>query len=681
MDWLRHRIYTRFSVLCLFSVVVLALAMGFALSSLLTSAVSEGEWQNTAALVTRDVKTARLEAIFTTSGGPEARARLGHRLSRTLTTLPEVVRATVWSPEAEILWSDEAHLIGQRFGGNEELKEALEGKVEVMFSTRAEIYVPIFANDGRVLGVVEVSKTPDRLLKTIRWSRIVIWTISLGGGALVYVVLLPLFTQVYRRQVEDETLRRHASRLEREVEERTQQLLQARKMQAVGLLAGGIAHDFNNVLTVIFARAQMLLAHPESNRVGREQAESIMDDAQRASGLTRQLFTFSRKGILQRRPVDLNTVILEMARMLRRVTGEHITMVTDLGGHARYVNADRAQLEQVVLHLVVNARDAMPQGGHLVLATESLECDGRSPMSGLTLPAGRFIELLVSDTGTGMDEATQARIFEPFFTTKAAGHGTGLGLSTVYGIVQQHEGHIAVASAPDKGTTFRLYFPQVDEPAPVTDPSVPEALGGSETILLAEDDRAIQALAAAILREHGYTVLTADNGEHALEVAEQHDGPIDVLLTDVVMPRLNGAQLSARLGTGRPAARVLYMTGYAGMPGLPDGRILQKPFTTDAPPCDARDHRPGGGRRVRLVLCTPAFNAGAAAPPPPAPQPRDGSRGAWPPRRSRRTSRRAADGRTRDRSRSRPRHAAHRRYVLPPHPPPAARVHRARRWR
>ena len=596
MDWLRHPIYTRFSVLCLFSVVVLALAMGFALSSLLTSAVSEWEWQNTAALVTREVKTGRLDAIFMTSGGPEARARLGHRLSRALTTLPEVVRAKVWSPEAEILWSDEPHLIGQRFAGNEELKEALAGKVEVeikqldkseqryerrRFSTLAEIYVPIFADDGRVLGVVEVYKTPDRLLKTIRWSRIVIWAISLAGGALVYVVLLPLFTQVYRRQVEDETLRRHASRLEREVEERTQQLLQAQKMQAVGLLAGGIAHDFNNVLTVIFARAQLLLFHPGSNGVGREQAESIMDAAQRASSLTRQLLTFSRKEVLQRRPVDLNAVILEMARMLRRLIGEHITVVTDLGGHTRYVNADRAQLEQVLLNLVVNARDAMPQGGHLVLATENIECDGRGLISGLALPAGRFVELLVSDTGIGMDEATRARIFEPFFTTKEAGQGTGLGLSTVYGIVRQHEGHVAVASAPDKGTTFRIYLPLVDEPAPVADPLAPEALGGSETILLAEDDRAVQALSAAILREHGYTVLTADDGEHALEVAAQHDGPIDVLLTDVVMPRLNGAQLSARLGTHRPATRVLYMTGYSGMPGLPDGRILQKPFTTD----------------------------------------------------------------------------------------------------
>jgi signal transduction histidine kinase len=593
MHWLRHSIHARFSVLCLLSVVVLALAMGFALPSLLTSAVSEWEWQNTAALVAREVKTAELEGIFSASGGPEARARLGHRLSRTLTTLPEVVRAKVWSPEAEILWPDEAPLIGQRFPGNEELREALEGKVEVeikqldkseqryerhRFNTLAEIYVPIFAADGRVLGVIEVYKTPDRLLNTIRWGRIVIWAISLAGGALVYVVLLPLFMQVYRRQVEDETLRRHASRLEREVQDRTQQLLQAQKMQAVGLLAGGIAHDFNNLLTVIFARAQMLLSHPMNKSVAYEQAESIMDAAQRASSLTRQLLTFSRKEVLQRRSIDLNAVILDMARMLRRLIGEHITLVTNLGGRNRFVNADRAQLEQVILNLAVNARDAMPQGGQLVFTTESIECDERS---GLALPPGRWVELTVSDTGTGMDEATRTRIFEPFFTTKPAGHGTGLGLSTAYGIVQQHEGHIVVASARGQGTTFRIYIPQVDEPAPIADALAAEAPGGSETVLLAEDDRAVQALTSAILREHGYTVLTANDGEDALDVAARHEAPIDVLLTDVVMPRLSGVQLAARLGTVRPHTPVLYMTGYAEMPGIPETRILQKPFTAD----------------------------------------------------------------------------------------------------
>jgi signal transduction histidine kinase/CheY-like chemotaxis protein len=592
MGWRRHPIFTRFSILCLASVVALALAMGWTLSSLLTRAVSEWEWQNTAALVRREMKTTRLDAIFSETGTADSRARLGARLSRTLTTLPEVVRAKVWSRDAEILWSDEVHLIGQRFPGNHELKDALEGHVEVeikelnkseqsyerrMFSTLAEVYVPILGDDGTVIGVVEVYKTPDRLLNTIRWSRIVIWAISLAGGALVYAVLLPLFTQIYRRQVEDETLRRHTERLETEVAERTQQLLQAQKMQAVGLLAGGIAHDFNNVLTVIFARAQMLLAIPGSAPVIHDQAEAIMDAAQRASSLTRQLLTFSRKEILQRQPVDLNTLIRDMARMLRRLIGEHITVVTDLGESPRFVNADRAQLEQVILNLAVNARDAMPQGGQLIISTQGLGGHGPEPVSG----AGRVVQLTVSDTGVGMDEATQARIFEPFFTTKSAGRGTGLGLSTVYGVVQQHEGRISVESEVGKGTTFRIQLAQVDAPAQAAEPSTPVLLSGTETILLAEDDRAVQSLVAAILRDHGYTVLTAEDGEDALAVAAHHAAPIDLLFTDVVMPRMSGPQLWSRLGSLRPGTRVLFTTGYPGMPGLPDAPILQKPFTAD----------------------------------------------------------------------------------------------------
>jgi len=626
MHLLKHPVITRFSLLCLLGTVVLGLGMGYAISALLTRAVSEWEWQNTAALVRREVEREGLQRIFSASADRGAQERWGRALSATITTLPEVVRVKVWSRDAEILWSDEPGLIGQRFPGNDELQGALAGDVGVeikrlgkseqryeqrAFGTLAEVYVPIVGGGGRVLGVIEVYKTPDRLQNTIRWSRIVIWAISvvggvggrvLGvievyktpdrlqntirwsriviwaisvvGGAMFYLVLLPLLMQVYRRQVQDEMLRQHAARLQEQVEHRTQQFMQAQKMQALGLLAGGIAHDFNNMLTVIFGRAQVLLDRLPKDARARQDADAIGEAAERAATLTRQLLAFSRKQLLERCTLDLNSVIADMAQMLRRLIGENITVVTALAQSAAWVNVDRGQLEQVILNLAVNARDAMPGGGQLTLTTESVDSDGAD-----ALPSGRFVALVVSDTGVGMDAATRERIFEPFFTTKPVGAGTGLGLATVYGVVEQHGGHIAVDSAPGRGTTFRVYLPSVDEPAPQAVMPLVMPRTGSETILVAEDDPAVRALATDMLREHGYTVLAAADGEEALLVAECHAAPIHLLLTDVMMPRMNGLELARAFGSIRPHARVLYMTGYAEMPAAADGIIVQKPFS------------------------------------------------------------------------------------------------------
>ena len=589
MHLLKHPVITRFSLLCLLGTVVLGLGMGYAISALLTRAVSEWEWQNTAALVRREVQREGLQRIFSASADRGSQERWGRALSATITTLPEVVRVKVWSRDAEILWSDEPGLIGQRFPGNDELQGALAGDVGVeikrlgkseqryeqrAFGTLAEVYVPIVGGGGRVLGVIEVYKTPDRLQNTIRWSRIVIWAISVVGGAMFYLVLLPLLMQVYRRQVQDEMLRQHAARLQEQVEHRTQQFMQAQKMQALGLLAGGIAHDFNNMLTVIFGRAQVLLDRLPKDARARQDADAIGEAAERAATLTRQLLAFSRKQLLERCTLDLNSVIADMAKMLRRLIGENITVVTALAQSAAWVNVDRGQLEQVILNLAVNARDAMPGGGQLTLTTESVDSDGAD-----ALPSGRFVALVVSDTGVGMDAATQERIFEPFFTTKPVGAGTGLGLATVYGVVEQHGGHIAVDSAPGRGTTFRVYLPSMDEPAPQAVMPLVMPRTGSETILVAEDDPAVRALATDMLREHGYTVLAAADGEEALLVAECHAAPIHLLLTDVMMPRMNGLELARAFGSIRPHARVLYMTGYAEMPAAAEGIIVQKPFS------------------------------------------------------------------------------------------------------
>ena len=334
------------------------------------------------------------------------------------------------------------------------------------------------------------------------------------------------------------------------------------------------------MLTVIFGRAQILLARLPNSARAREDADAIGEAAERASALTRQLLAFSRKQRLERRTMDLNTAIVDMAKMLHRLIGANISVITPPSRSAGWVNVDRAQLEQVILNLAVNARDAMPNGGQLTLATATVEGDGSGEGAGpATLPAGRFVQLIVSDTGVGMDPATQARIFEPFFTTKPVGEGTGLGLSTVYGIVEQHDGHVVVESAPGQGTTFRVYLPRVDEPAPAVQPAPGSPRTGWETILVAEDDPAVRMLASDMLREHGYTVLTAADGDEALQLAERHGARIHLLLTDVMMPRMNGLQLAGSFTAIRPEARVLYMTGYAEMPPVSDAAIVQKPFT------------------------------------------------------------------------------------------------------
>jgi len=595
-------IFSRFALLSLGCIGALALVMSFVLSSFLTRAASEWEWENTAALVRREVRMAGLEAVFADPGSSEERERWGRKFSSLLTTLPELVRAKVWDNQATILWSDESHLIGRRFLDNEDLRNALAGKLEVeiksltktehgyerpSFTTLAEVYVPIFSGDGRVLGVVEVYKTPERLLATIRRGRIAVWSISFAGALLLYLVMYPLLTLVYRKEVQEETLRAEAGRLETEVAERTKQLVQAQKMEAVGLLAGGIAHDFNNLLTVITGRAQLLLRGRPADEPLAQGLALIEKTAQRATTLTRQLLAFSRKQVLQRRVLNLNSVVADMEKMLRPLIGEDIALLTVFEPALGPVNADPGQLEQVILNLAVNARDAMPQGGRIVLKTGNRQLDEAAAARQPGLQAGRYAVLAVSDTGVGMDPTTQARIFEPFFTTKKPGKGTGLGLSTVYGIVQQHSGFVSVESAPGLGTTFKIHLPHVEAVAetPVARPTRAASGRGSETVLVVEDEDEVRALAIEILREHGYTTLAAADGAEALRVAARHPGPLHLLLTDVVMPHLNGWELVRQLSTFRPETKVLYMTGYSEIAivheGVSDAIVLQKPFTPD----------------------------------------------------------------------------------------------------
>ena len=387
-------------------------------------------------------------------------------------------------------------------------------------------------------------------------------------------------------------------------------LRQANKMQAIGRLAGGIAHDFNNILTAISGYAELLLGELRHDDPRREDAAHIHRAAVRASGLTRQLLAFSRRQMLHPEVLDLNAIVLGIAPMLRRLIGEHIELRLDTAADPALVAADASGLEQVIVNLAVNARDSMPQGGTLMIATSNDVVGERDTRGAEGLAAGEHVVLTVSDTGTGMDAATQAQVFDPFFTTKGLGEGTGLGLATVYGTVRQTGGVIRVSSVPGEGTTFRVHLPLASTPAAagpdgatasrtteVTGAGAPDgdrrarvrsaAAGDGVTVLLVEDDAAVRALVDQILRRRGYAVLVANDANQAIAVAASHRAEIDVLISDVVMPGVSGIDLVRRLKSADPALRAILMSGYNEHAALDDlerdtsVRFLQKPFSAD----------------------------------------------------------------------------------------------------
>ncbi len=364
------------------------------------------------------------------------------------------------------------------------------------------------------------------------------------------------------------------------------ELRQAQKLEAIGQLAGGIAHDFNNLLTVITGRSHLALAQLPPDHALRRHIELTQTTAERAAGLTRQLLAFSRKQVLEPRVLDVNAVVAGLAPMLRRIIGEDLELAAVPDPELGCVRADPSQLEQVILNLAVNARDAMPQGGRLTIETGTVELDEAYARRHLGASAGRFVMLAITDTGHGMDAAVKARIFEPFFTTKEPGKGTGLGLATVFGIVKQSGGSIEVYSEPGQGTTFKVYLPRVDEAVDRTAAvAAPTLARGSETILLVEDDDEVRALARETLEGHGYAVIPAAAPAEALRLAGRHSGPIHLLVTDVVMPQLSGRGLAEQLTPGHRDLRVLYMSGYTSDAVVRHGVLaegtafLQKPFT------------------------------------------------------------------------------------------------------
>ncbi len=390
-------------------------------------------------------------------------------------------------------------------------------------------------------------------------------------------------------------IQRDISERKRAAEEREtlrEQLRQSQKLEAIGSLAGGVAHDFNNILSVVLSYADLLSADLRPGDPMRVDLAEITAAGRRATDLTRQLLAFSRKQVLQPRLVDLGAVVRGMEKMLRRLLGEDVEVTLTIPPSLANVMVDPGQIEQVIMNLATNARDAMPRGGEIRIEAAEVDLDERGAAAVVGATSGRHVSLTVSDTGAGMDHATQARIFEPFFTTKPVGKGTGLGLSTVFGIVKQSGGTIGVQSEPGKGTRFVLHFPVADGTArAAADASAPterSALRGHETVLLVEDEESVRLLVRAILRRFGYEVLDAQSGGDALLLCEQHPTPIHLLLTDVVMPRMNGRELAERLALVRPEMKVLYMSGYANDAvvrlGATDSTIafIEKPLMPEA---------------------------------------------------------------------------------------------------
>ena len=375
-----------------------------------------------------------------------------------------------------------------------------------------------------------------------------------------------------------------------------EQFRQAQKMEAVGRLAAGVAHDFNNLLTAILGTTDLMLEDLSPDDPDREGLHDIRSASERAAVLTRQLLTFSRQQVVSPQVLRLNDLVLELEKLLRRLLGEDVTIRVAVAPDCGGVKADPGQLEQVIVNLAVNARDAMPNGGRLTLETKNVDLDADYPTDRVTIPAGRYVMLAVTDTGTGMDAPTKARIFEPFFTTKPVGKGTGLGLATVYGAVEQSGGYIWLYSEVGQGTSFKIYLPRVDAvraSAPLAEAAV--VLDGSETVLVAEDEDAVRQIIERALQARGYRVMIARNGSEALALAGRHAGQIDLLVTDVVMPDMNGRVLSQRLMEVRPAIKTLYLSGYTDDAILHHGVLqegvafLQKPFSLGALARKVRD--------------------------------------------------------------------------------------------
>ena len=533
--------------------------------------------------------------------------RATQEANRFLDSIIENIPAMVFMKDAEELRFERFNRAGEELLGL--TRDALLGKSDYDFfpRTQADFFVE---KDREVLrtGTLDIPEEPIQTQQGERWLHT--RKIPLCDAAGVPRHLLGVSIDITDRKRAEDAMRESHAALERRIEERTselknqiagreraesalahtaEQLRHAQKMEAIGRLAGGVAHDFNNLLSVIQSASSLALSSLGDREEVHADLREIQLAAERAGRLTGQLLAFGRRQLLEARIVDLNEIIAGIRQMLVRMIGEDIELRHVSGSALRKVRVDVGQLEQVILNLVVNARDAMPRGGRLTLETSNVDFDDEYAETHPEVTAGPHVMLAVSDTGIGMDRATQERIFEPFFTTKEQGKGTGLGLSTVFGIVKQSGGSIFVYSEPGRGATFKIYLPRAEERRAGSDARMPavQAPATGETVLVAEDDDQVRAVVRRVLGRAGYRVIEARSGGEALALAERHGDAIDLLVTDVVMPEMGGPELGAALKSRRPKLRLLYMSGYTDdsvlRHGILEGEVtfMQKPLTPD----------------------------------------------------------------------------------------------------
>jgi DNA-binding response OmpR family regulator/nitrogen-specific signal transduction histidine kinase len=545
-----------------------------------------------------------------------------HRRNLELTLLNRIIAASATNPDAETILGivcQELALALKLFQASATLwnEEKLKATIVAKYRSGEQAAIldqDIPIEDNPIVQYLHANKTPLAVEDAQNDPRLALAHDLLRQRGVVSLLVLPLIieqevigslnigaaeprsfsneeinlAQRVTEQVAGTLARIQLNEQHRQLED---QLRQSQKMEAIGRLAGGMAHDFNNLLTVITGYSELLLhRHPDKNDSQYKNIEQIYKAGERASVLTRQLLAFSRQQVIEREILDLNAIITDMHKMLRRLVSEDIELITHLDPTLGKIKADRGQIEQIIMNLVVNASDAMPQGGQLTTQTTSVNVDQAYADRHLGLRPGPYIILRISDTGIGMDVETQAQIFEPFFTTKEKGKGTGLGLATVYGIVQQSQGYIEVSSQPEQGTTFQIYLPRSEQDIELADQEqtpTDESQQGTETILLVEDEDLVRELARYTLLQDGYNVLEAGHGQEALKFCEQYSDPIHLLLTDVVMPGgLSGHDLAEQLALKNPNLKVLYMSGYVdetiaqrGMTLNSDVAFLQKPFS------------------------------------------------------------------------------------------------------
>jgi signal transduction histidine kinase len=500
------------------------------------------------------------------------------------------------------LWQGGRQVEWVRVDSEETLRAALaDGPWDVVISDWS---MPLFSGEGALQVVKSMGiDVPFIITSGTVTEETAVRAMRAGARDCVLKGKLARLLPAVERELKEAAERRRTLEALRRSDE---QLRQAQKMEAIGGLAAGVAHDFNNILSVILGHAVLMREELAPSDPMAEGLDEIRGAAERASDLTRQLLAFSRQQVLEPQIADLNRIMLGMERMLRRLIGEDVELKMLPARGLGSVLVDPGQIEQVILNLVVNSRDAMPKGGKLTVETSNVELDAEFASAHVGAKAGPHVMLAVSDTGTGMDATTMARIFEPFFTTKEPGRGTGLGLATVFGIVQQSGGTVWPYSEVGRGTTFKVYLPlaaaaegrRVTQTMPAV--QLTDALSGTETILLVEDDESVRALTRTILRRYGYNVIDVPNGGEALLVCERHAQRIHLLVTDVVMPRMSGRELADRLSVVRPDLKVLFMSGYTDGAILQHGVLepgkafLQKPVTPEAL-----------GRKVRSVLDAP----------------------------------------------------------------------------